>query len=311
MASINMVVGLPASGKTTHINKCKWADDVVISSDAIRKELYGDESIQGDPNEVFGLMFKRVCAGIENNNLIWYDATNINRKKRIAFINAIKNRYPKLKVPICANIISAPFEICCTQNDSRERHVPLQVIERMYQSFQMPCTQEGFSKVMLYPHNFYHSRLDEELSGACDISHDNFHHTRTIGDHCLEAEKFIRRHYDEVMADIGWYWANCVAVAARYHDIGKLFCKTNIKSNGDVDTNYHYYGHENTGAYDVLCYLDYEMYRMQQKIDIALLINYHMVFYSSNAHMTKVRQFLGEQVWKALVWLNKADKAAH
>ena len=63
MKVFNMLIGLPGSGKSTIAQKIK--DEVIslnkveveiVSSDAIRKELYGNEEIQGDPQKVFTLM---------------------------------------------------------------------------------------------------------------------------------------------------------------------------------------------------------------------------------------------------------------
>ena len=56
MADFYMYIGLPGSGKSTIAAAQKGA--TIISSDAIRGELYGDENILGKHNEVFGLMLR-------------------------------------------------------------------------------------------------------------------------------------------------------------------------------------------------------------------------------------------------------------
>ena len=50
-----ILCGIPGSGKTTYAKKYieNNANTIHLSSDAIRKELYGDESVQGNPGEVF------------------------------------------------------------------------------------------------------------------------------------------------------------------------------------------------------------------------------------------------------------------
>ena len=53
-----LLVGIPGSGKTTYAEKYikKHSDTLHLSSDMIREELWGNEAIQGDNNEVFFLM---------------------------------------------------------------------------------------------------------------------------------------------------------------------------------------------------------------------------------------------------------------
>lgn len=53
-----ITVGPPGSGKTTYAKKYieEHPGTVHLSSDKIRAELWGNEAIQGDNNEVFSLM---------------------------------------------------------------------------------------------------------------------------------------------------------------------------------------------------------------------------------------------------------------
>ena len=47
MTTLYMMVGLPASGKSTYAKLlAEEVDGIIVSSDAIRKEWYGDENIQ-------------------------------------------------------------------------------------------------------------------------------------------------------------------------------------------------------------------------------------------------------------------------
>ena len=65
MAKLIILCGLPGCGKSTYAENYKAVDDaifegntVIHSSDAIRKELFGDESSQEDNARVFELMFE-------------------------------------------------------------------------------------------------------------------------------------------------------------------------------------------------------------------------------------------------------------
>ena len=59
--TLTLLIGPPGSGKTTYAQRHSEDDKNIVhlSSDKIRQELYGDEAIQGNPEEVFGLMRAR------------------------------------------------------------------------------------------------------------------------------------------------------------------------------------------------------------------------------------------------------------
>ena len=69
-----MYIGLPGSGKSTIAAAQKGV--TIISSDAIRNELYGDENILGKHNEVFELMLRRTREALLKGESVCYDATN-------------------------------------------------------------------------------------------------------------------------------------------------------------------------------------------------------------------------------------------
>ena len=54
MTTLYVMCGLPSSGKTTYAKLlAEEIDGIVVSSDGIRAEWYGDEAIQGDPSKIF------------------------------------------------------------------------------------------------------------------------------------------------------------------------------------------------------------------------------------------------------------------
>lgn len=82
-----MLVGLSGSGKSSY----NFKEEVVkISSDALRKELFGDENDQTHNAEVFNELHKRVILNLKNGKNVVYDATNLSRRRRVAFLNNIK-----------------------------------------------------------------------------------------------------------------------------------------------------------------------------------------------------------------------------
>ncbi len=143
-----MMVGLPGSGKTTYAKSvsdaCKKA--VVHSSDAIRKELYGTEKEQSDPERVFNLLHKRVIIDLRCGKDVIYDATNIKTDDRKKAIQAITAEVPTVEK--IALIMDTDLEMCKENNASRHRHVPDYVYERMLANFSYPDLSEGFDQII-------------------------------------------------------------------------------------------------------------------------------------------------------------------
>ncbi len=314
MPILHILVGLPASGKSTWCNKeaNNIFGAVIFSSDAIRKELFGSEEEQSDPSKVFGLMLNRTCEALQSGTVfnVYYDATNLSRKRRMGLIKEVRKRVDN--VIIMAHVFATPFEICCERNNARLRHVPDEVMAKMYRSFQIPSIEEGFDSILIERTcDVPFGVLEEKISNYCHFDQNNPHHNLTVGEHCLAAEHYIKRNWHYMVQDIGYYLSHCVCVAALYHDIGKPFCATKVKRNGQIDDFIHYYCHENCGAYDFFSYADQRQLSQAQILTISLLINLHMVHYGDEVYQKKIRDLYGEKFWKALEWLWKADMSAH
>lgn len=141
MATLYLMCGLPASGKSTiAIELATIYNAIIISSDKIREELYGDENIQGNGKEVFNLVNKRTREALEKGVNVIYDATNIKAKGR-------KQLIKMFNVPTECYYMKTPLEVCRKRNAERERHVPEEVIERMYKNFEEPRIEEGFTRI--------------------------------------------------------------------------------------------------------------------------------------------------------------------
>lgn len=136
-----VMCGLPASGKSTY---AEWlAESGVfcgVCPDKIRGELYGDENIQGDGKQVFTIAHARIeDLGKDGNNVV-FDATNIDRKTRK---DLVKKMRPHFDIIIC-KWFSTPLTTCKLRNAKRERQVPEEVLDRMYERFRPPMLDEGF-----------------------------------------------------------------------------------------------------------------------------------------------------------------------
>ena len=257
-------------------------------------------------------MFKRTCAAVrEHKREIYYNATNLNRKRRINLIKEFKNNLKGEDVDFVATVIAVPYHVCLKRNASRDRVVPENVIERMYRQFNVPSTAEGFSYVVAM-HNYNMWNEDERtkiiyrVHDFDNVSQDNPHHTLSVGEHCYAAYEFIVNHQTDILEELGLKWFYIIKTATKCHDIGKPFCKTFKNAKGEETDIAHFYNHENVGAYEFLA----DSIHMDNMMT-ALLINLHMIFYMDAKYQEKMKAMYGEEIWKALEWLHRADQTTH
>ena len=305
MNSLIMLIGLPASGKTSYAQEMKkrYGEELeIISSDAIRKELFGSEEEQKYNDKVFNEVFHRTKKSILKNKITIIDATNLSRKRRIAFLKQFNNCEKR------ATVFAIPFEVCCEHNIFRERIVPQYAMNRMYRSFEPPHWAEGFDRIDIVRWDSDNLTIEDELAENIKCEHDNPHHSLSCGEHCLATEEAAKdickeEYWDSVTSYL-------ITKAARYHDVSKYKCKVFHNAKGAPTDDAHYFNHENVSAYDYMAY-EAGMESEYDTIVIANLIANHMVFYTGEAAIKKRKNIYGANFWAMLEVLNRADKAAH
>ena len=282
-----ILVGIPGSGKTTYAKKHIDENTIHLSSDLIRAELYGDESIQGNPAEIFSLMQKRAVKALNEGCNVIYDATNITRKDRAPIISAC----PKFAKIEC-HIVWAPIEECIRRDTTRGRTVGVEVIDRMLKRFQAPFVDEGIDEIeIILPYDFHQWEYEFQVINDMEISHDNPHHTLNIADHCCEAYKY---------ADYTLNANDGICKAAELHDIGKPYVKAFIDSKGNPCDTAHYYQHQCLGSW-----VSYGIPHVTPYI--AWLISAHMDPFLNTKYWRNLPAFLKKDV----DLLHEADLAAH
>lgn len=320
MKEFIMLIGLPGSGKSTWASSLE--DAVIISSDAVRKEILGDENDQTANDTVFDTVHKRIrkelCEG--THQTVVFDATNINKKRRIAFLSSIS----KISCTKKAVLFAVPVEQCIENDSRRDRTVGEKVILKMRMQFCPPHISEGFDSVEVV-HTITAEEADRRMKEAFeqmrDFDQDNPNHRFSLLRHCLAAEEYTREqmatNQEMALATV------LTAVAARLHDIGKLHTKTYVNSRGETTEIAHYYSHENVGAYEaavLLKSLEKDLDMPKTKTDgvnmyICNLIYYHMRPYTawSASEKSKKRDtdLLGPAMIRDIELLHEADAAAH
>ena len=284
-----LLVGIPGSGKTTYAKNyiAQTPNIIHLSSDAIRKELYGDENIQGNPADVFSLMQTRAIEALNNGMHVVYDATNITRKDRQGIISVCP-KFAKIE----AHIIWAPIETCIERDANRGRTVGKEVIDRMLKRFQAPFFDEGIDEIkVILPNDFDDSKYRLKCMNDMMIPHDNPHHTLDIYTHCLETSKYMTHYIKNKDDDLD--------KAAFFHDIGKPYVKAFIDSKGNHCESAHYYQHQCIGAY--------LSYGMGLSIKTAWLISEHMSPFLNAKYYNNLPPFLKRDI----DLLHEADLAAH
>ena len=299
--TFTMMVGLVGSGKSTYAKQlAEETNAIACSSDAIREELCGDENSQDNNDEVFKILHSRIKENLKNGKNVIYDATNINSKRRRAFLSELR-KIPCVKKCV---VMATPFEMCCNQNELRDRVVPYEVIKRMYKNWNTPYWFEGWNEIEIkFPDAFeINNVIGIWISDHMDYNQDNPHHSCTLGQHCNLVGQALK---DDMLL-------HC---AGLLHDCGKPFTKSFINSKGEETDIAHFYQHHCVGAYDSLFF---KYPDEVDRLDVSVLINLHMMPYfweKDKEHGEKTRQkyqkLWGDELYNNVMKLHEADKNAH
>ncbi len=306
MTKIIVLVGLPCSGKSTIAqNIAREYNATIFSSDSLRMELYQNVNDQEHNQELFVELHKRIKNHLKNGGNAIYNACNISYKRRIAFLAELK-KIPCEKICI---LMATPYEECLRRNAERERKVPSYVIERMYRSIDIPWYYEGWDDIQVEYGEYenYFGWPWDWVEKVDDYNQHNSHHALTLGEHCRQTV----RNADKICAEDRPIMSTEIRYAALLHDEGKFFTQTFKNSKGEITEQAHYYNHERVGSYDSLFY-EISCHNLY----VATLIRWHMQPYfwekDNNEKLHhKYRQLWGEQLYRDIMIIHAADRAAH
>ena len=319
MVNFYMIFGLPGSGKSYYANNLyniEHRDVEVVSSDIIRKELFGDENDQKHNNEVFNEVHNRIHNAIKEGRDVCYDATNLSRKRRKAFLKTLQ-QIKNVKIIKHCLVIATHYDICVEQNEKRERVVPKEVILRMYKTLTFPRIDEGWDIIRIIGSRNIASNIDTEyyFHQCVGFNQDNPHHTLTLSEHLEKCQEGV------LNVSAAAYDIETLKEASLFHDIGKPVCKTYTTFNGTIDDHAHYYNHAEVGAYIMACcystgnelmWCRSTPYLISKELKIISLIQWHMEFFNSNYNvLEKVEDLYGKEFANDLRILHNSDVDAH
>jgi predicted kinase len=294
-----MLIGLAGCGKSTFARKFH-GNIAVHSSDALRAEMFGDENDNSRNNELFIELHKRIKNDLRNGKSVVYDATNIKKKLRVAFLRELNMECNKECI-----VIAETIDTCLKRNAMRERKVPEEAIYRMRKQFQPPWYSEGWDKISLVigeaTEDYTLKRFKER-----DFDQENEHHRLSLWEHSVAAAEYIATKYPD---------DSDLFHAAMLHDVGKLDTKTYVNMKGERDGNCHYYDHHCVGAYECMFYLKNMHMPEDEILYISNLIYYHMHPFlqwknMKESKLARVIVNLGN-MYNDIMLLHEADKNAH
>jgi predicted kinase len=146
----HLLIGPPASGKTTLAKVlAELTGAVVLSTDVVRGELFGDAAVQGPWRDIEALLHQRLREAVAAGTPVILDATHARRPWRLAITQA-------LSLPAAVEWIGwwlyTPLATCLQWNQSRKRLVPEPVIREMAAALADPAfgpsRAEGFAAVV-------------------------------------------------------------------------------------------------------------------------------------------------------------------
>ena len=289
MTRVYITIGIPASGKSTYSrNSVKDINGKAIrfSSDDIRK-AYNEP----DHAEVFRIMRKGLREAVESNyyDEIYYDATNVNRKRRRSLYREIKS-WDK-EVEVFGVFFSVPLFESLKRNSKRnaDEKVPEHTILRMHRQLQVPRVGVDCDEIIVKGIPIF-EEVDNSVESPTRVENifNNMNHSNKSRHWVAELGLSDTEHscppwhLEDVFTHINMCIKNAsspnLKQVALFHDLAKGITKEKD------ETGYATYrGHADVGAHYLLNYLGLTKYIgssiPDHELDKVEVVHQHM-----NAH---------------------------
>lgn len=173
MTKLILLIGLPGSGKSTLARQLlvECPETHLISTDAIRAQLFGSEEVQGSWLLVWEQVKKQMRQAVAVSPLTIYDATHAVRRYRTEAIALGREVGFTCLIGVW---LDTPLVRCLERNQARKRQVPEEVIWQMHASLLSapPTQEEGFDYLMCYSSTRCGNcdRLDEKEPNSISLT---------------------------------------------------------------------------------------------------------------------------------------------
>ncbi|MBD2344901.1 AAA family ATPase [Anabaena subtropica] len=151
MTKLILLIGLPGSGKSTLAKKlvAECPQMQLVSTDAIRGQLFGSEAIQGSWLLIWQEIERQLQQVVVTQKLVLFDATNAQRRHRRELITLARDLG---FTHITGVWIKTPVWLCLARNKKRLRQVPEDVILRMHRQLRdaPPTLEEGLDHLITH-----------------------------------------------------------------------------------------------------------------------------------------------------------------
>lgn len=121
--SLVLLIGAAGAGKTTFAAR-HFAPGEILSSDAFRAMLAGNEADQAVSGRAFAILHRELRRRLEAGRLAVVDATNADRHHR----RALLRRAGAAGVPAVALVLALPARVVLARNRTRSRQVDEAVV---------------------------------------------------------------------------------------------------------------------------------------------------------------------------------------
>ena len=307
MKKIKILAGVAGVGKSTYINQHKKDNDLVLSSDQLRIELYGNlEEGNKHNGEVFNELNNRLRQAIKTSDGdIYYDTTAVSRKQRAGLYKQIKKTAELNDYEIEVVLLHKPLEQIKEQNNQRAgfARVPDDIIERMYKGLQAPRIGVDCDSFHVVAPDF--SEYMDEINHRVDEPHNSPYHAETLQEHMDMVNRSAEQTKDERLIELAYH-----------HDLGKAVSRTrNNKRSLATDYIRHLYGehdrymgHENVGS---IYYLVKNKDNLTPEVsDMSMMIEYHMLAHEEIPAQLIHRDKLSPEMLETLAEFAEIDSNA-
>ena len=151
MPKLYMLIGVPASGKSTWLKMMKLnaviasTDDYIESFAEAEGKTY-DEVFASSIKKATAFMYNKVAYAVKDSASIIWDQTNLTRASRVKKLKLIPDSYEKIAI-----VFPTP-EVAEWKRrlESRpNKTIPNHVLQGMMKSIELPSIEEGFDEIII------------------------------------------------------------------------------------------------------------------------------------------------------------------